>query len=456
MSDLEHYDYDLFTIGAGPGGVSSSRLSARLGAKVGICESSRVGGTCVNRGCVPKKLLVYASMYRDLFADAAHYGWSMEAPPSHDWATLIENKNREIDRLNQIYLDMLSSSGVTLFEGHGEITGPHSVRVGKKDVTARHILIATGGKPALPPIPGIEHAVTSNEALDLAQLPERVLVMGGGYIACEFAGIFNGLGRKTTLALRADMPLQGFDHDLQASVAVGMERKGVRIASGAGFERIEKTSNGYVLHRHKAEPLEADLVMAATGRSPNTEGLGLEFVGLETGKRGEIAVNDMSTTSVPSIHAIGDVTNRVTLAPVAIAEGRALARALFDEDQTPLDYTAIPSAIFSQPAAASCGLTETAARARGETTIYRTKFRPMRSSFAGGTDEVMIKLVVETKTDKLLGAHMSGVEAPEVMQTLGTAIVNGLTKSQLDRTVAIHPTSAEEIVLLREPVAETS
>ncbi len=451
MSD---FDYDLFTIGAGSGGVAASRRAAVLGAKVGICEEFRVGGTCVIRGCVPKKLLVYAAQIGDALADAHGFGWSVDGA-QFDWARLIANKDKEIDRLNGIYLGMLDKAGVSLHNGRGTIIDPHTVEVAGQRFTTRRILVATGGRPVLPPIPGAEHCITSNEALHLPALPARIIVLGAGYIACEFAGIFAALGAKVTQIYRADLPLRGFDGDVRQTVAAEIAKRGVTLVPGFSPARIDKTEAGYVVTSDDGQQVEADLVMAATGRIPNTQGIGLEAVGLQPDANGGLPVDGHSRTRVASIWAVGDVTNRVNLTPVAIAEARAFVETEFRGNATTVDHANIPHAVFSQPPVGTVGLTEERARSRfGAVDIYRTAFRPMKYTLPGRDERVMMKLVVDRTTQVVVGAHMVGADAPEIIQSVGIAVVAGLTKQQWDRTLALHPSTAEEFVLMRDPLPE--
>jgi glutathione reductase (NADPH) len=448
------YDFDLFTLGAGSGGVAGSRRAASYGARVGIAEAVRVGGTCVLRGCVPKKLLVYAAHFADDFADAAGFGWTVPEP-SFDWPTLIERKNRELDRLNGIYLKLLADAGVRLFDGRARLRDAHTVEIGDRRVTAERIMIATGGRPVLPPVPGIEHAITSNEALDLPSLPRRITIVGGGYIAVEFAGIFQALGVEVTLVLRGDAILRGFDEDVRDSLTTELRGRGIAIRPRTDVMHIERTGSGLVLtDRHGANSV-TDVLMYATGREPNSSGLGLEQVGVTLGDKGAVAVDDWSQTSVPGIYAVGDVTDRINLTPVAIAEARALAETLFNANPTKFDRTGVPSAVFSQPPVATVGLTEAEARSRlGAVDIYRTKFRPMKHTLSGREERVMMKLVVERASDRVVGCHMVGPDAPEIIQGLAIALKCGATKRQFDQTVGIHPTAAEEFVTLRDKLPE--
>nr|WP_196242066.1 glutathione-disulfide reductase [Azospirillum oleiclasticum] len=440
----------MFTIGAGSGGVAASRRAAAFGARVGICENSRVGGTCVIRGCVPKKLLVYAAQFRDAFADAPGYGWGTHVPV-HDWPTLIANKDREIDRLNGIYIRMLENAGVTLFQSTGRLIDRHTVEVGDRRVTAKRILIATGGWPSLPAIPGIDHAVTSNEALHLSHLPRSVLILGGGYIAVEFASIFRGLGAEVTLMIRGDELLNGFDDDIRIELAKELRKRGIEILARAKPVRIEEGRGGFTVHDHIGREHSAGLVMAATGRRPNTRDLGLEEAGVELAAGGAVKVDDWSRTSVDNIYAIGDVTDRVNLTPVAIAEGRALAETLYNDNPMQVRYDNIPTGVFSLPPLGTVGLTEAQARERhAKVDIYRAGFRPMKHTLSGRDERVLMKLVVDGDSQRVLGCHMMGMDAPEIVQGLAIALNMGATKADFDRTIALHPSTAEEFVLMRE------
>jgi glutathione reductase (NADPH) len=451
---MAQYDFDMFTIGAGSGGVASSRRAGSYGARVAICEDSRVGGTCVIRGCVPKKLLVYGAQFADAFAEAPGFGW-MLAPPMHDWASLIAAKNREIDRLEGVYRDLLRNSGVRLIEGRGRLVDPHTVEVEGRRYTAANILVASGGHPVLPAIPGIEHAITSNEALDLPALPRRIVIVGGGYIAVEFAGIFHGLGAEVCLVIRGEELLGGFDDDIRVCLAQELRQRGIEIRSRTQVTRIDKHDHGFDLATSAGETLSADLVMYATGRRPNTRGIGLEEVGIDVDGEHAVMVDDWSRSSVPHIYAVGDVTNRLNLTPVAIAEGRALAETLFNDNPIQVDHANVATAVFSQPPVGTVGLTERQARQRhGAVDIYRTRFRPMKHTLSGREERTMMKLVVDRQSDRVLGCHMLGADAPEIIQGLAIALKCGATKRQFDQTIGIHPTAAEEFVTLRDKVAE--
>ena len=452
MSD---YDFDLFTIGAGSGGVAGSRRAGEYGAKVAICEESRVGGTCVLRGCVPKKLLMYGASYSEAFADAAGFGWEV-GEAKLDWAKLIETKNKELDRLENIYLRLLESSGVTLINGRGRIVDPHTVEVGGKRYTAKTIMIATGGWPSLPEIPGIEHAMTSNEALDIDHLPERVTIVGGGYIGVEFAGIFNAAGAKVTMLLRGDNVLRGFDGEVRERLLEEMRARGVEIETEVRVRSITKEAKGALSLLLDHEELhETDALLYATGRAPNTRDLGLENVDVEVRESGAIVVDERNRTAVPSIYAVGDVTDRFNLTPVAIAEGRALAENLFNQNPLEVNRRHVPTAVFSRPPVGTVGLTEEEARETiGAIEIYCAHFRPMKATLSGRAEKILCKLVVDKATQVVVGAHMVGDDSPEIIQGLAIALECGATKAQFDATIGIHPSAAEEFVTMRRPVRE--
>lgn len=450
----ETYDFDLFVIGAGSGGVRASRIAAGHGARVAVCEESRVGGTCVIRGCVPKKLLVYASQFSEAFDDAAGNGWQL-GERQFSWPELIATKDREIDRLNGIYHQLLDRAGVELIEGRGRLAGPNAVEVNGQRYTAEKILIATGGRPWVPEIPGRELGIISDEAFHLPELPERVLIVGAGYVAVEFAGIFNGLGSQVTLACRRELILRGFDADLRRAVDAGMRGRGVDLRYGLQLASLEKASDGIAVQFDDGSRQHFDCVMFATGRSPYSWELGLETVGLTTGERGQIEVDAYNRTRVPGIFAVGDITDRINLTPVALLEGHSFADTQFGGMDRPVDYENVPAAIFSQPAAAAVGLSEEEARARhGAVRIFRSSFRPMKYSLSGRDEKCMMKLVVSAADDRVVGCHIVGPDAAEILQGFAVAVRAGLTKAEFDRTVGIHPTSAEELVTLREPVSD--
>ena len=442
------FDYDLFVIGAGSGGVRASRIASSFGAKVAVAEEYRVGGTCVIRGCVPKKLLVYASHFSEDFHLAEGFGWSV-GETSFDWKKLIERKDAEIDRLNGLYINTLNGAGVEIINGRATVEDANTVRVGDKTYTAKKILVAVGGWPSMPDVPGIEHAITSNEALHLEEQPKRIVVVGGGYIAVEFAGIFAGMGSEVIQLYRGDQILRGFDDDLRERLAREMTGKGIDLRLGTNITEIEKTDEGVRLTLTDGSTLDADAVMYATGRVPKTEGLGLENAGVEM-ERGAVKVDAYSRTNVPSIFAVGDVTNRVQLTPVAIKEGHAFALTEFGGTEQAAEHDAIPSAVFSQPPIGTVGLSEAQAREKyGEIEVYTSDFKPMKHTLGGSDERAFTKMIVDKKTDVVVGAHMIGADAAEIIQGVGIAVKARLTKAQFDATVAVHPSSAEEFVLMR-------
>ena len=449
------YDFDLYVIGAGSGGVRAARFAAGFGAKVAVAESRYLGGTCVNVGCVPKKLLVYGAHFAEDFEQASGFGWSL-GEANFDWATLIANKDREINRLNGIYRNLLVNSGVTLHEAHAKIVGPHEVEVKGERFTAKNILIATGGWPQIPEIPGSEHAIGSNEAFFLKVLPKRVLVVGGGYIAVEFAGIFHGLGANTTLLYRGDLFLRGFDGAVRKHLHEELSKRGMDLQFNADIARIDKQADGSLKATLKdGRVLEADCVFYATGRRPMLDNLGLENTGVQLDDKGFIKVDDEYQTTEPSILALGDVIGRVQLTPVALAEGMAEARRLFKpEHYRPVDYKMIPTAVFSLPNIGTVGLTEEQAREAGhEVVIFESRFRPMKLTLTECQEKTLMKLVVDGKTDKVLGCHMVGPDAGEIVQGLAIALKAGATKRDFDDTIGVHPTAAEEFVTMRTPVS---
>lgn len=444
------YDFDLLTIGAGSGGVAGTRRAASYGARTGIIEGTRIGGTCVLRGCVPKKLLVYGAHFADEFEEAAGFGWTV-GERSLDWAKLIAAKDKELDRLNGIYIGLLDRAGVKMIEGRGRIVDAHTVAVGEQTYTAERIMVATGGWPVVPPIPGHELAITSNEALDLKTLPKRIVIWGGGYIAVEFAGIFNAVGVEVDIIVRADGILRGFDGEVRQHLTEEITAKGIRIHAKAQLTRIEKSGDGLTVHLGDGTTLAADQVLVATGRAPNTSGLGLEEVGVALDADRAIKVDEWSQTSVPSIYAVGDVTNRLNLTPVAVGEGRALAETLYNNNPVSLDFANVPTAVFSMPTVATVGLSEEQAEMEfSSLDIYTTRFRPMKSMLSGATGRTFMKLVVDAESGRVLGAHMVGADAPEIIQGIAIAVKLGATKKQFDATVGIHPSAAEEFVTMRE------
>jgi glutathione reductase (NADPH) len=448
------YDFDLYVIGAGSGGVRAARFSAGFGAKVAVAESRYLGGTCVNVGCVPKKLLVYGAHFAEDFEQASGFGWSL-GEANFDWATLIANKDREINRLNGIYRNLLVNSGVTLHEAHAKIVGPHEVEVNGERFTAKNILIATGGWPQIPEIPGREHAIGSNEAFFLKELPKRVLVVGGGYIAVEFAGIFHGLGANTTLLYRGDLFLRGFDGSVRKHLQEELTKRGLDLQFNADIARIDKQADGSLKATLKdGRELEADCIFYATGRRPMLDNLGLENTDVQLTDKGFIKVDEQYQTSEPSILALGDVIGRVQLTPVALAEGMAVARRLFKPEQyRPVDYKMIPTAVFSLPNIGTVGLTEEEAREAGhDVVIFESRFRPMKLTLTECQEKTLMKLVADGKTDKVLGCHMVGPDAGEIVQGLAIALKAGATKRDFDDTIGVHPTAAEEFVTMRTPV----
>ena len=448
---MPQYDFDLFTIGGGSGGVRASRVAATYGARVAIAESDRFGGTCVNVGCIPKKLLSYAAHFRDDFEDATAYGWSL-AQPGFDWSRLIANKDREIARLNAVYERVLATAGVEILHARAVLIDPHTVEVAGRRWSAQHILVATGSRPQVPDIPGKSLGVTSNEVFQLERLPPRAIVVGGGYIAIEFASIFNGLGVRTTLAYRRHRLLREFDAELGTRLGEEIHKKGVMLHFGAEPAEIARQPDGvlevtYGDGRHG----RAELVLFATGRVPNSRGLGLEAAGVKLGPIGEVLVDAYSKTSVPSIHAIGDVTNRINLTPVATAEGMALAKTLFRGQPTALDHENVPTAVFANPNLAAVGLSEEQARERfARIEIYRASFRSLKHTLTSNEEKIFMKLVVDAASQRVVGAHMIGPDAGEIIQGVAIAVKLGATKAQFDATLGIHPTAAEEFVTMRE------
>lgn len=449
------FDFDLFVIGAGSGGVRAARFAAGFGARVAVAESRYLGGTCVNVGCVPKKLLVYGAHFHEDFQQAAGFGWSL-GEARFDWPTLIANKNREIHRLNGIYRNLLVNSGVSLLEGHARLVDAHTVEVDGQRLRAANILIATGGWPQVPDIPGKEHIVTSQEAFFLPQLPRRVLVVGGGYIAVEFASIFHGLGAQTTLLYRRELFLRGFDRSVREHLRDELTKKGLDLQFNADIARIDKQADGSLLATLKdGRLLEADCVFYATGRRPMLDGLGLENVEVALDDKGFVKVDEAYRTSEPSIRAIGDVIGRVQLTPVALAEGMAVARHLFrPEEYRPVDYKLIPTAVFSLPNIGTVGLTEDEARAAGHRVkLFESRFRALKLTLTESQEKTLMKLIVDADSDQVLGCHMVGPEAGEILQGIAVALKAGATKRVFDETIGIHPTAAEEFVTMRSPMA---
>lgn len=449
------YDYELFTIGAGSGGVRASRMASSSGVQVAVAEERYLGGTCVNVGCIPKKLLVYASHYSEEFQDCTGFGWAI-SEKKFDWRRLIANKDKEISRLNDVYERLLVESGVEIINGHAVIEDAHKVRVGDKSYTSRYILLATGGWPFIPDIPGREYAITSNEAFYLDRLPKRIIVVGGGYISVEFAGIFKGLGVEVTQVYRGPLFLRGFDKDVRRFLANQMSEKGIDLRFNTEITSIKKVTNGVRAKFEDGSTLTADCIMYATGRRPLSNGIGLEDVGVELADNGAVKVDDYFQTSVPNIYAIGDVIDRIALTPVAIAEGMALVKTLFSGVPTKLDYTSVPSAVFSQPSIANVGLTEEQARDYcGSIDIYKSEFRGLKNTLSGNGEQTLMKLIVDKTSDRVVGAHMVGPDAGEIIQGIAIAIKCGATKAQFDATIGIHPSAAEELVTMRESVSDS-
>jgi len=450
---MSKFDFDLFVIGAGSGGVRAARIAAGYGARVAIAEEYRVGGTCVIRGCVPKKLLVYASRFADDFEDAAGFGWTV-GETSFDWPSLVAAKDRELNRLEAAYGSTLAKAQVEVFPERAAVEGPHAVRLAKSDrvVTAGKILIATGSTPWLGPvIEGREHVITSNEAFDLPRLPKSIIVAGGGYIALEFAGIFAGLGVDTTIVYRGEKVLRGFDEELRDRITDAYKARGIRFSLGAIVERIEKTADGLVGHLSNGKTLRAEEIMFAIGRTPNTAGLGLDKIGVELGWNGQVVVDEYSKSSVDSIYAVGDVTDRAALTPVAIREGHAFADSEFGGNPRMIEHTLIPTAVFSTPEVASVGLPEHLAAERcGKLDIYKASFRPMKATLSGRDERIFMKLLVDGESGKVIGCHMLGEGAAEIIQMAAIALRLGATKADFDNTMALHPTTAEEFVTMRE------
>jgi glutathione reductase (NADPH) len=448
---MAEYDYDLFVIGAGSGGVRASRVSAAYGAKVAVAEEYRVGGTCVIRGCVPKKLLVYGAHFAEDLADARRFGWQVPEC-AFDWATLRDNVLSEVSRIEGIYGQTLENNGVEIIRERATVSGPHEVKLASgRTVTARYILVATGATPMVPTFPGSEHGITSNEVFNLPTLPKRVVIAGGGYIANEFAGIFHEFSCKVTVVNRGDTILRGYDEQIRDRLLMISTAKGIDFKFNAGFEAVEKQEDGSLLIRLTGQqPIEADMLLFATGRKPLTEGLGLETAGVVLDGAGAVKVDDHNRTSCDSIYAVGDVTNRIQLTPVAIREGQAFADTIFGNKPRKVDYGCVPSAVFSHPPMAGVGLTEAQGREKhGSVKVYTSDFRAMKNVLAGRNERALYKLVVHGETDVVLGVHMIGPDAPEILQVAAIAVKARLTKQAFDDTIALHPTMAEELVLMR-------
>ncbi len=454
MTAAADFDYDLFVIGAGSGGVRAARIAAGYGARVAVAEEYRVGGTCVIRGCVPKKLMVYASRFGDDFADAAGFGWTV-GETRFDWATLIAAKDKEIARLEAIYAANLDRSGVAILKTRAVVEGPQAVRLvaDGRLVTARTILVATGGHPNVDArLPGIEHVISSNEVFHLNQQPKRILIAGGGYIAVEFASIFAGLGTETTLIYRGAEILRGFDAEIRSHVSAELVKRGIRIVTGDVAARIDRTDDGLSMLTRGGARFDVDQIMFAIGRSPNTTGLGLEAAGVALADSGAVKVDAFSQTNVPSIYAVGDVTDRVALTPVAIREGHAFADTVFGGKPWAADHALIPTAVFTTPEIGTVGLTEDALKASGvDYDVYRASFRPMRNILAGRDEKMLMKLLVEQPSDRVVGCHIVGPDAGEIVQVVAIALKMGATKAQFDATMALHPSAAEELVTMRTP-----
>jgi glutathione reductase (NADPH) len=448
---LAQYDYDLFVIGAGSGGVRAARLASELGARVGIAEEYRIGGTCVIRGCVPKKLLVYGSRYGSDFVDAKAFGWSCE-DLRFDWPTLIHNVRREVDRLNGVYARILDTARVDKFLTRATLESPHDIKLADRDKTlsAKTILVATGGRPVIPDIRGKEHLISSNECFELEQLPSSIAIIGAGYIGMEFASIFRGLGVAVTVLYRGHQILRDFDMDLRDGLAEATRNRGVDLRMNADIASIEQEGEGYRVHLKSGDSVAAQLVMAATGRAPNTSGFGLQQLGVELGWNGRIAVDEFSKTSVDSLYAVGDVTDRVQLTPVAIHEATAFVETVFNDKPKPVDHTFIPTAVFSQPEIGTVGLSEEKAREMYRSVdIYKAHFRPLKATVSGREEKILMKLVVDMESDKVVGCHILGSDAAEIVQMAAIALRLGATKAQFDATMPLHPTTAEELVTLR-------
>jgi glutathione reductase (NADPH) len=451
---MPHHDFDLFTIGAGSGGVRASRMAAGLGARVAVAESRRLGGTCVNVGCVPKKLLVYASQFSAAFEDARGFGWKV-GDRSFDWGRLIANKDREIGRLNDVYRSLLEDSRVTIVEGRARLVDRHTVAVGGTRYTAETILIASGGRPNVIDIPGAEYGISSDDVFHLSTLPKRIVIVGGGYIAVEFAGIFNELGSEVHLLHRGPLFLRDFDDDVRTTLAEEMTKRGVQLRFDVRPTHMTRQGNDVVINLPEGKTIAADVVLCGTGRLPNTSDLGLEELDVALTDRGAVIVDEFSESSVPGIYAVGDCTDRRALTPVALAEAMAFVETVFKGNPTSVSYNNVPSAVFSQPSVGTVGLTEGRARSDGyDVQIFRSTFRPMAHTLSGRDERTLMKLVVDRASDRVLGAHMVGPDAGEIIQGMAVALTCGATKAQFDATIGIHPTAAEEFVTMRTAVDE--
>jgi len=446
---MSEYDFDLFVIGAGSGGVRASRIAASHGARVAVAEEYRIGGTCVIRGCVPKKMLVYGSVYAEELGHAEKFGWTI-GEKAFDWGKLRDFVNSDVDRLEGLYGKTLENNKVEKFLERATITGPHGVKLASgREITAKYILVAVGGWPVMPEIPGAEHCISSNEVFHLAERPQRLLVVGGGYIAMEFAGVFNALGSRVTVLNRSEVILRGYDRGVVERLVEIATARGIEFVMNSQLLSVEKQADGSLLADVGGRTIEADQILVATGRKPNTEGLGLENAGIRLGVRGEIPVDEYNRTSCESIYAVGDVTDRVQLTPVAIREGHAFADTVFGNNPRTVEYDHIPSAVFSQPPLAGVGLTEEQARAQySHVKVYKSEFRPMKNLFSDRVERALYRMVVDEETGKVLGIHMVGPESPEILQAAAVAVKAGLTKADFDATVALHPSMAEELVLM--------
>ena len=450
---MRTFDYDLFVIGGGSGGVRAARMAAQRGARVALAECAELGGTCVNVGCIPKKLYSYAAGYAESFAEAAGFGWQLDAPPRFDWNLLKANRAKEIKRLNGIYRNLLEGAGVKLIQGWANLADAHTVQVGETKHSAQHILVATGGMPFVPPVAGREHVVVSDSMFDLDPFPKRLLVVGGGYIACEFASIFNGLGAKVTQLHRTAHLLNGFDEDLRQFLAKEMTRAGIDIRFNCEIDMITRLDSGLCALLSRGQRVEADAILYATGRRPNTQGMGLEAAGVALDERGGVIVDAHYRSSVPSIYAVGDVSTKQQLTPVALAEAMAVVDALFGAGPRTLDYEFTPTAVFTHPNIGTCGYTEAEARAKfGKLDIFSSEFKALRHTLSGSGERTFMKLIVERRTGRVVGLHMVGPDAGEVVQGFAVAMRAGATKQVFDRTIGIHPTVAEEFVTMREPM----
>ena len=445
------FDYDLFVIGGGSGGVRAARVAAQGGAKVALAEEDRYGGTCVIRGCVPKKLMVFASEYPGHIEDAQAYGWKVE-PGEFDWDAFKTKLHAELDRLEGVYRNLLKNSGVEAYDARATLEDAHTVKLSTgESFTAKHILLATGGRPVRPDLPGADEGLVSNDIFHMDTLPKSMLIIGGGYIACEFAGILNGLGVEVTQFYRGAQILRGFDEEARGLIADEMIAAGIHLHLGTDIKRVEQGGDGYKVTGTNGSEHTFEKIFFATGRTPNTDGMGLEEAGVKLGRKGEVVVDEYSQTSVPSIYAIGDVTDRVNLTPVAIREGMAFVETVFNGNPTPVDHELIPTAIFTQPEFGTIGLSEEEAQEQEPIEVYATSFKPMQQAFAGRNDRVLMKLIVSQETRKVLGCHIVAPGAGEMIQLAGIAVKMGATKEDFDRTVAVHPTMSEEIVTMKAP-----